>query len=96
LDQTTQSYTGKTEPVKWVRIHNLPDFVYFNHSQHVTVAGIECQHVTVLLKRMRFKTICSTNNGLVKLSQSNEFKMEGMNITLKFMMNFLKNTVLTN
>jgi mono/diheme cytochrome c family protein len=42
-DQTTQSYTGKTEPVKWVRIHNLPDFVYFNHSQHVTVAGIECQ-----------------------------------------------------
>ncbi|HKO75780.1 MAG TPA: c-type cytochrome, partial [Flavobacterium sp.] len=42
-DATTQSYTGKTEPVKWVRIHNLPDFVYFNHSQHVTVAGIECQ-----------------------------------------------------
>lgn len=42
-DKTTQSYTGKTEPVKWVRIHNLPDFVYFNHSQHVTVAGIECQ-----------------------------------------------------
>jgi mono/diheme cytochrome c family protein len=42
-DATSQSYTGKTEPVKWVRIHNLPDFVYFNHSQHVTVAGIECQ-----------------------------------------------------
>ncbi|OAZ02873.1 class III cytochrome C family protein [Flavobacterium succinicans] len=42
-DKTTQSYTGKTQPVKWVRIHNLPDFVYFNHSQHVTVAGIECQ-----------------------------------------------------
>jgi mono/diheme cytochrome c family protein len=36
-------YTGKTQPVKWVRIHNLPDFVYFNHSQHVTVAGVECQ-----------------------------------------------------
>ena len=36
-------YTGKTEPVKWVRIHNLPDFVYFNHSQHVSVAGVECQ-----------------------------------------------------
>ncbi|MBW4359527.1 c-type cytochrome [Flavobacterium taihuense] len=42
-DAASQSYTGKTEPVKWVRIHNLPDFVYFNHSQHVTVAGIECQ-----------------------------------------------------
>jgi len=42
-DEETQSYTGDTEPVKWVRIHNLPDFVYFNHSQHVSVAGIDCQ-----------------------------------------------------
>ena len=42
-DAEKQEYTGKTQPVKWVRIHNLPDFVYFNHSQHVTVAGVECQ-----------------------------------------------------
>ncbi|WP_418509251.1 c-type cytochrome [Corallibacter sp.] len=38
-----QKFTGNSQPVKWVRIHNLPDFVYFNHSQHVTVAGVECQ-----------------------------------------------------
>ena len=42
-DDAEQSYTGEEKPVKWVRIHNLPDFVYFNHSQHVTVAGIDCQ-----------------------------------------------------
>ncbi|WP_431157394.1 c-type cytochrome [Winogradskyella poriferorum] len=36
-------YTGESQPVKWIRIHNLPDFAYFNHSQHVSVAGIECQ-----------------------------------------------------
>ncbi len=42
-DENTQSYTGEEKPVKWVRIHNLPDFAYFNHSQHVTVAGIACQ-----------------------------------------------------
>ncbi len=42
-DEENQKYTGITEPVKWVRIHNLPDFVYFNHSQHVTVAGVDCQ-----------------------------------------------------
>jgi cytochrome c551/c552 len=42
-DEENQAYTGDTEPVKWTRIHNLPDFVYFNHSQHVTVAGIACQ-----------------------------------------------------
>lgn len=42
-DKANQKYTGITKPVKWVRIHNLPDFAYFNHAQHVTVAGIECQ-----------------------------------------------------
>ncbi|MCK5400260.1 MAG: c-type cytochrome [Flavobacteriaceae bacterium] len=42
-DDAEQQYTGETQPVKWVRIHNLPDFVYYNHSQHVSVAGLECQ-----------------------------------------------------
>ncbi|MCJ7465963.1 MAG: c-type cytochrome [Maribacter sp.] len=42
-DEENQKYTGEAQPVEWVRIHNLPDFAYFNHSQHVTVAGIECQ-----------------------------------------------------
>ncbi len=37
-DESKQAYTGKTELVEWTRIHNMPDFVYFNHSQHV-VAG---------------------------------------------------------
>lgn len=30
-------------PINWIRIHNLPDHVYFNHSQHVTVGKLECQ-----------------------------------------------------
>lgn len=30
-------------PIEWVRIHNLPDHVYFNHSQHVSVGKVECQ-----------------------------------------------------
>lgn len=36
-------YTGETQPIKWIRLHNLPDFAYFNHSQHVKVGGLECQ-----------------------------------------------------
>jgi nitrate reductase gamma subunit len=32
----------QARPVRWVKVHNLPDFVYFNHSQHVT-AGVACQ-----------------------------------------------------
>lgn len=31
------------KPIEWVRIHNLPDHVYFNHSQHVTVGQVACQ-----------------------------------------------------
>ena len=42
-DEDNQVYTGKSQPVKWVRIHNLPDFVYFNHAQHVQVGGVDCQ-----------------------------------------------------
>jgi len=31
------------QPMEWVRIHNLPDHVYFNHAQHVVAGGVECQ-----------------------------------------------------
>lgn len=39
----TREYGNNPKPIQWVRIHNLPDFAYFNHSQHVVVAGVECQ-----------------------------------------------------
>ena len=31
------------QPIEWVRVHNLPDLAYFNHSQHVNVGGLECE-----------------------------------------------------
>ena len=34
---------SKAKPVEWVKIHNLPDHVYFNHSQHVSVGKVQCQ-----------------------------------------------------
>ncbi|TWR26547.1 c-type cytochrome [Mucilaginibacter pallidiroseus] len=43
-DPQTQKYDStKAKPMQWVRVHNLPDLAYFNHSQHVTVAKLECQ-----------------------------------------------------
>ena len=42
-DPDTRTYGDNPRAIEWVRIHNLPDFAYFNHSQHVSVAGIECQ-----------------------------------------------------
>lgn len=42
-DVNAQQYTGKTKPIKWIRVHNLPELAYFNHSQHVKVGGVECE-----------------------------------------------------
>lgn len=39
----TKKYTSEAKPLEWVRIHNLPDHVYFNHSQHVKVGKVQCQ-----------------------------------------------------
>jgi cytochrome c551/c552 len=42
-DPVAKKYTGKEKAIEWVRIHNLPDHVYFNHSQHTKVGGVQCQ-----------------------------------------------------
>lgn len=42
-DPETKQYTGKGKPIEWIRIHNLPDHVYFNHSQHVSAGKVQCQ-----------------------------------------------------
>jgi len=38
-----EAFGTDPKPIRWVRIHNLPDHAYFNHSQHVKVAGLACQ-----------------------------------------------------
>jgi cytochrome c551/c552 len=38
-----KKYDRAGKPVEWIRIHNLPDHVYFNHSQHVNVGKQQCQ-----------------------------------------------------
>ncbi len=40
LEKVRESYASG-QPIPWVRIHRLPDYVYFNHSAHVT-AGVSC------------------------------------------------------
>ena len=43
FDPVTKTYGPNQKPIKWVKVHNLPDHVYFNHSQHVSVGKIACQ-----------------------------------------------------
>jgi mono/diheme cytochrome c family protein len=43
FDPKTGNYdNSKQNPLKWIKVHNLPDHVYFNHSQHVVVGKVEC------------------------------------------------------
>jgi len=42
LDKSRKRDVTKSKPVPWVRVHNLPDFAYFDHRAHVNV-GVTCQ-----------------------------------------------------
>jgi len=53
-DPQTQKYDStKAKPIQWIRVHNLPDFAYFNHSQHVKVGGIKCQQCHGKVEEMK-------------------------------------------
>ncbi len=40
--QKLTQYYNENKPIPWKRIHRVPDFAYFNHSDHIK-KGIECQ-----------------------------------------------------
>lgn len=42
-DNNKDGIPDGARPIEWVKIHNLPDHVYFNHSQHVKVGKQQCQ-----------------------------------------------------
>lgn len=42
-DPAQKKYVNEPKPIEWVKIHNLPDHVYFNHAQHVKAGKVACQ-----------------------------------------------------
>jgi len=40
----TRTYGNHPTPVQWVRIHNLPDHVFFSHAQHVNAGKLACEN----------------------------------------------------
>ena len=34
---------SKAKPLEWIKIHNLPDHVFFSHAQHVRAGKVQCQ-----------------------------------------------------
>lgn len=68
-----RSFSGRKRPIRWIRIHNMPDFVYFNHSQHVIVGE------NVINKSKNLDIVCKACHGDVqkmdKIKMVNEFTM---------------------
>ncbi|MEI8059382.1 MAG: c-type cytochrome [Ferruginibacter sp.] len=42
-DKNGDGVPDGAKPIEWIKVHNLPDHVYFNHSQHVKVGKQQCQ-----------------------------------------------------
>lgn len=42
-DPKKGKYTKPSSPVEWIKIHNLPDHVFFSHAQHVRTGKVQCQ-----------------------------------------------------
>ncbi len=40
------------KPIKWIKVHNLPDHVYFNHAQHYDVGKVECEECHGAVEQM--------------------------------------------
>ena len=80
-DPDTRTYIEGYEqnPIKWIRIHNLPDLAYFNHSQHVTVGKIECQECHGPVQEMDVVKQESdlTMGWCINCHKDTEVKMEG-------------------
>lgn len=49
----SKTYDKPGKPIEWVRIHNLPDHVYFNHAQHVKVGQVACQTCHGEIQKMK-------------------------------------------
>ncbi|WP_185861322.1 c-type cytochrome [Blattabacterium cuenoti] len=70
----TRKYSKKIHPIQWIRIHNMPDFVYFDHSQHI-ITGEE-----KIKKLRKVDLVCNACHGEVQkmdtVEMSNDFTME--------------------
>ena len=81
FDPKTRTYIEGYEqkPIEWIRIHNLPDHAYFNHSQHVVAGGLECQecHGPVEEMDVLYQYSELTMDWCIDCHRDTEVKMEG-------------------
>lgn len=79
------AYSNKPgAPLKWIKVHNLPDHVYFNHSQHVVVGGLECRQCHGDMEKEDVARIMphDTLNKINKQIYGNEFHVNRATLTM--------------
>ena len=80
-DKNERAYIDGYEekPIEWVRIHNLPDLAYFNHSQHVVAGQVECQTCHGPIQEMEevYQYSELTMGWCIDCHRQTEVKMEG-------------------
>jgi mono/diheme cytochrome c family protein len=79
FDPKTGNYINPENPIKWIKVHTLPDHVYFNHSQHVVVGKQDCANCHGDVKKM---TTVEQKNPLtmkwcIECHRKTEVAMEG-------------------
>lgn len=63
------------KPLVWNKVHVLPDHVYFNHSQHVVVGGVDCKQchgdMTKMSEAVKVQSVEELNKieGNIKLTK---------------------------
>lgn len=79
FNEKTGAYDLPQNPIKWIKVHNLPDHVYFNHSQHVVVGKQECATCHGDLKKMTVAEQKSplTMKWCIECHRKTEVAMEG-------------------
>ena len=78
-DPATQTYGNNPTPIKWIKVHNLPDLAYFNHSQHVVVGGVACQNCHGEVEKMDVikQNAPLTMGWCIDCHRNTEVKMDG-------------------
>ncbi len=69
-------YTNETSPIVWNKVHNLPDHVYFNHSQHVVVGGLDCKQCHGDMAKLKETAKVQPREALNKIQENIDSKIE--------------------
>jgi hypothetical protein len=51
ISKIIDSYENQ-KPIEWIKVHNLPDHVFFSHAQHVSAGGVGCAECHGDVKKM--------------------------------------------